>query len=243
MKKGILALSMVLALVGAMVMPTAALATEDDTVVSGTQANIFTLTVPEGISLGTVPGTLDLGPNPGTVTAGSVVSNTAGWVLDVADAGLVAGSMVVTQAVLADSGTVNTIVDDLLTQGNDYFNGWSIVCLTQATGTLNVGDVKTVLDFASGTDTLTTSADWDEAVVAGDTFTLYKALASALQVGYTVGYGENIAAYQTALQGGSGHGLVTNTYSIPLFVNQPVVNTDAPGAYSLTLTYTATPAN
>ena len=196
---------------------------------------IATLTKPPDIGIGA----LVIGDNTGN-SAGSVEADTAGWTLTVADAGtLAAGSMVATQAVTATGvGSTTTIVDTGLTQANDFWNGWSIVCVTGHAS--NVGQMVAVLDFNSSTDTLTTAA-FPAATAEGDTFTLYKALAAALELCTTGGgtFGD-IVAYETALQGLGGYGGV-GTFSIPLYIKQTVANTDPPGAYSITLTYTTTP--
>ena len=85
--------------------------------------------------------------------------------------------------------------------------------------------------------------DNNQAADTGKMLTGATPLTSALGVGInaTAADGGAFTAYQTGLQGSTGYGTVT-TFSIPLYVNQPVVASDAPGAYSLTVKYTATPA-
>jgi hypothetical protein len=68
-----------------------------------------------------------------------------------------------------------------------------------------------------------------------------KRLTNTIQVGTTTGNLSTIAAYETALHGLSGYGLVTSSFSIPLFAKQTVVAGDAAGSYKITLTFTFTP--
>ncbi len=166
MKKRILALSTVLALVSLIAAPMAVLAVTGGTVISGTIANTADLTVPTNISFGTFA----IDNNTGSATAGSVVANAAGW-------------------------------------------------------TLTVADIKT-----TNTDYMTKNGSSDTVK-----------LAQPLLVGTTVNNCGTIAAYQALLLAEGTYG-DAGTFSIPLYVSQVVGTGDAAGAYSITLTYTVTPA-
>jgi len=69
----------------------------------------------------------------------------------------------------ADSGTVNTIVEADLTQGDDFFNGGIIEWLTGA----NSGLFSSVKDFDSASDTITLDEDLPVAVAVSDDFKIF----------------------------------------------------------------------
>ncbi len=81
MKKRILALSMVVALLAVIAVPIATTANAGGTVITGNIASTATLTKPSDINLGT----LHVGLNSANSTAGSVVANGTGWTLTVSD--------------------------------------------------------------------------------------------------------------------------------------------------------------
>jgi hypothetical protein len=175
MKMKILALGLVLALVAVMALPMAVFADTGGTNVTGTLSTAFTLTSPSSFIWTTNAGALVLGANTGLATAGSVVTNVAGWQLTVSDAKT-----------------------------------------PLTTGYMTIGGVD------SGAK-----------------------LVDPIQVGMTSGTLTTIQLYsgQLIAYTGTGSGYYGNigTFIIPLFASQTVVGTDAAGAYSVTLTYTATP--
>jgi len=69
-------------------------------------------------------------------------------------------------------------------------------------------------------------------------------LTDAIQVGLTAPAAGTttgtIAAYALALTGSTGYG-TSASFDIPLYANQTIETTDAPGSYSITLNYTLTP--
>jgi len=69
----------------------------------------------------------------------------------------------------ADSGTVNTIVEADLTEGDDFWNGAILEWLTGA----NSGLFSSVKDFDSASDTLTLDEDLPTTVSASDDFKLF----------------------------------------------------------------------
>ena len=89
MKRTILVLGVVMALVAAMALPMAVLAATDTTALTGTLGQTFVLTAPSpfGLGIGGVAGSFALGTNTGSSAApGSVVTNAKSWTLTVADA-------------------------------------------------------------------------------------------------------------------------------------------------------------
>ncbi|APV44454.1 hypothetical protein Dform_01120 [Dehalogenimonas formicexedens] len=69
-------------------------------------------------------------------------------------------------------------------------------------------------------------------------------LSALIQVGMTSGSVTTISLYQAQLVADTAHGYgAAGTFTIPLYVSQLVGTGDLPGAYSITLTYTATPAS
>ncbi len=87
--------------------------------------------------------------------------------------------------------------------------------------------------------TLTVSAPTTCMTRTGDSAELNHPLTLCTTSGGTFG---TIGDYRTSLQGSTGYGTSTS-FSIPLFVKQTVLASDAPGTYSITLTYTVTPAS
>lgn len=65
-------------------------------------------------------------------------------------------------------------------------------------------------------------------------------LTNPIEVGMTAGTVSTISAYQSELAGASGYGAI-GTFAIPLYANQPVIASDEPGSYSITLTFTTVP--
>ncbi len=57
---------------------------------------------------------------------------------------------------VADSGSTNTLVDSILTDADDYWNGFEIQIIA-GTG---AGQVRTVLDFVQSSNTITVSENW-----------------------------------------------------------------------------------
>ncbi len=238
MKKKILTIGMVLALVAVLVVPMAALAADTD--VSGTIAGELTLTPPAAVTLPSL--TIAGSPHDANDTTGNVYT-TAPYTLTVADADqakapgyLIASA---TTAVTATGvGSTTTIVASALTGADDYWNGWSVIALTGTAG--NIGEVQTVTDWVLGTTTLTTTA-FTSPTASSDTFTLFMPLTNSMLFATAATADLTISGYETELQGLAGHG-VAGTFAIPLYVRQArVAGDDVADTYSLTLTYTATP--
>lgn len=69
-------------------------------------------------------------------------------------------------------GDVNTIIDAVLTQADDYWN-YALVTITDTTDNLApIGETAYVLDFASATDEITLASNLTAGVDAGDTYTV-----------------------------------------------------------------------
>lgn len=75
------------------------------------------------------------------------------------------------EAGTADSGTANTIVDAVLTQANDYWNGARLMIVTTTDTLAPQGETSIIYDFVAGTDTLYFNA-LSAAVDTGDTYTV-----------------------------------------------------------------------
>lgn len=69
----------------------------------------------------------------------------------------------------ADSGSTTTIVDNALTQADDYWNGGFAV-ITAGT---NVGEIRSISDFVAGTDTVTVSVAFTDPIDATSVYALY----------------------------------------------------------------------
>ncbi len=69
----------------------------------------------------------------------------------------------------ADSGSATTLVDNALTQANDYWNFGKIKITIDGTVYWRI-----VSDFVAGTDTVTFDIELPEAVSNGDAYTIYK---------------------------------------------------------------------
>ncbi|MFC1860572.1 TasA family protein [Chloroflexota bacterium] len=70
----------------------------------------------------------------------------------------------------ATGGSISTVVDTALTEADDYWNGYQI---EMTSGAAN-GDVRTVTDFVAASDTITVDSNFTGAVVATDTYFLFR---------------------------------------------------------------------
>ena len=71
----------------------------------------------------------------------------------------------------ATGGSTTTVADNVyLTQANDYWN-WGVITFTSGD---NSGSSRKIIDFDQATHTLTLDYALDNAVVAGDAYTLYR---------------------------------------------------------------------
>lgn len=68
----------------------------------------------------------------------------------------------------ADSGSTTTLVDNALTQADDYWNGGYLV----VTGGTNYGEVRQISDFDAATDTVTVSSAFPKAIDSTSTYRL-----------------------------------------------------------------------
>ena len=68
----------------------------------------------------------------------------------------------------ADSGSITTLVDDALTQADDFWNGGFLVI----TGGTNYGQVRQVSGFVAATDTVTVSPAFSKAIDSTSTYRL-----------------------------------------------------------------------
>lgn len=69
----------------------------------------------------------------------------------------------------ADSGTATTLVDNALTQVDDYWNGGYLV-ITAGT---NSGETRAISDFVAGTDTVTVSVAFSNPIDATSVYAIY----------------------------------------------------------------------
>ncbi len=72
----------------------------------------------------------------------------------------------------ADSGAINTLTDNALTQTDDYWNGYSLKIVNTTDGLAPKGQTRQVTDFVASTDTLYTES-FSATIGAGDTYWLY----------------------------------------------------------------------
>ncbi len=66
----------------------------------------------------------------------------------------------------ADSGTTLTLVDNALTQANDFWNGMTLII----TGGTNVGEIRQISDFDAATDKITVDAAFTLAIDTSSTY-------------------------------------------------------------------------
>jgi len=79
----------------------------------------------------------------------------------------------------ATGGTTSTVIDTVnLTQINDYWN-WGTVTFTSG---LNNGDSRKIIDFDNATRKVTLDYALDNAVIAGDGFTVYRGCSKTLDM-------------------------------------------------------------
>ena len=111
------------------------------------------------------PGDTDAG-SPGTCELKNIGSITG-------DLKIATGALTETESTgttgTADSGTTTTMVDDALTEADDYWIGYAL----EFTSGLNNGEERIVTDFAAGTDTITVASAFTNAVVATDAYSLH----------------------------------------------------------------------
>lgn len=94
----------------------------------------------------------------------------------------------------ADSGTATTLVDNALTQGDDYWNDMLIVI----TGGTNVGQARRISDFDDASDTVTVDPAFDAAIDGTSTYAIILDRQAA------GGGGDATAANQTLILGDVG---------------------------------------
>jgi len=75
----------------------------------------------------------------------------------------------------ADSGSEGTLIDDALTQADDFWNGAIVLMRTGN----NAGLARTIVDFNAASDTLSFEPDFPYAIAAGDEYTIVGAPAHA----------------------------------------------------------------
>lgn len=75
----------------------------------------------------------------------------------------------------ADSGTEGILVDDALTQADDFWNG----AILLMRGGNNAGLARTIVDFDAASDTIYVEPDFPYAIQSGDTYTIVGAPAFA----------------------------------------------------------------
>jgi len=112
------------------------------------------------------PGDTD-GGSPGTVELKNVGSITG-------DLTIATGASTETESTgttgTADAGgSTTTMVDDALTEAEDYWVGYYL----EFTSGSNIGEERIVIGFAAGTDTITVASAFTNAVAAGDNYSLH----------------------------------------------------------------------
>jgi len=106
------------------------------------------------------PAAQSLNVQLGYGAAGSVAADLAAILAGLGIAGTISGT--------ADNGTTATLVDNALTQVDDYFNGQILVMTSGA----NVGLSRVVSDFDAASDTVTVENPFPLPIVASATYTI-----------------------------------------------------------------------
>lgn len=128
--------------------------------IDGDNINVNMLTLSDlkpGDTDGGSPGTVEL-RNIGTITG---------------DLTIVTGASTETESTgttgTADSGTATTMVDDALTEAEDYWVGYYL----EFTSGLNIGEKRIVTAFATASDQITVGSAFSNAVVITDAYSLH----------------------------------------------------------------------
>jgi hypothetical protein len=253
--KKLLFLVMVLAVIAALVSPLAVLANQTGSaVINGTVTATATpviTTTPIYTTTTTVSGTNEANAAVYfTYNGGAAVLATANdsthWS--------------VTGLTLSTAGT--NLISVIAQAGTEVDSAPALASVTAASVTLTAPTAFTWSTFAVGANagsaatpgTVVSSgatSGWSISVADADTATNSgymvdgtTKLTDAIQIGLaapsagtTTG---TIATYSAALNSSAGHGQTDGTFDIPLYANQTLVTTDAPGPYTITLNYTLT---
>lgn len=246
--KKILFLVMVLAVIAAIASPLSVLAS-GNTVINGTviaTATPVISTNPIYTTTTTISGTAVANANISLTNNGGAASVTTAdssgnWIIS--SLSLTVGSISVTaQAnpnVVSAAATATVTAASVTLTAPTAFT-WSTFVVGANAGSATLGTV-----VSSGAKSWTLSvADANNGINSGYMLNGSTKLTDAIQVGLTPPSAGTttgtIAAYALALTGSTGYG-TSASFNIPLYANQTIETTDAPGSYSITLNYTLTP--
>jgi hypothetical protein len=250
--KKLLFLVMVLAVIAALVSPLAVLANQTGSaVINGTviaTATPVITTSPIYTTTTSVSGTATVNANISLTNNGGAASVTTAdsngnWTIS--SLSLTVGSISVTAQLdpnVVSAAATATVTGASVTLTAPTAFTWSTFAVGANAG--SAATPGTVVSSGATSGWSISVADADTATNSGYMVDGTTKLTDAIQIGLaapsagtTTG---TIATYSAALNSSAGHGQTDGTFDIPLYANQTLVTTDAPGPYTITLNYTLT---
>jgi hypothetical protein len=250
--KKLLFLVMVLAVIAALVSPLAVLANQTGSaVINGTviaTATPVITTSPIYTTTTSVSGTATVNANISLTNNGGAASVTiadsnGNWTIS--SLSLTVGSISVTAQLdpnVVSAAATATVTGASVTLTAPTAFTWSTFAVGANAG--SAATPGTVVSSGATSGWSISVADADTATNSGYMVDGTTKLTDAIQVGLTAPAAGTttgtIATYSAALNSSAGHGQTDGTFDIPLYANQTLVTTDAPGPYTITLNYTLT---
>ena len=250
--KKLLFLVMVLAVIAALVSPLAVLANQTGSaVINGTviaTATPVITTSPIYTTTTSVSGTATVNANISLTNNGGAASVTTAdrngnWTIS--SLSLTVGSISVTAQL--DPNVVSAAATATVTGASVTLTAPTAFTWSTFTSGANAGSAATpgtVVSSGATSGWSISVADADTATNSGYMVDGTTKLTDAIQIGLTAPSAGTttgtIATYSAALNSSAGHGQTDGTFDIPLYANQTLVTTDAPGPYTITLNYTLT---
>lgn len=250
--KKLLFLVMVLAVIAALVSPLAVLANQTGSaVINGTviaTATPVITTSPIYTTTTSVSGTATVNANISLTNNGGAASVTTAdsngnWTIS--SLSLTVGSISVTAQLdpnVVSAAATATVTGASVTLTAPTAFTWSTFAVGANAG--SAATPGTVVSSGATSGWSISVADADTATNSGYMVDGTTKLTDAIQIGLTAPSAGTttgtIATYSAALNSSAGHGQTDGTFDIPLYANQTLVTTDAPGPYTITLNYTLT---